>query len=195
VPRPASRARTTAVETRDAPDRATVAVGVGAAPTAAADRRRPGGPGAAGCSRPAPARSTVGLLRMAWLRGRPAKGLLTEPDGVFQVEAAHIRTPGQVQIQLAGAGPPQPQHLRWPRLGGDPLDLDAQDGPVHDRPCFAAAVTGMAPLLGMQPGLSRHGHGAVLVVLTSQGGGRGRPAVRVGAVEPGPMAARPATLG
>jgi hypothetical protein len=44
----------------------------------------------------------------------------------------------------------------------------------------------------MQPSPRFDGDGAVLVVLTGQGGGRDRPGGRVGAVELGPVAARPA---
>jgi site-specific DNA recombinase len=92
----------------------------------------------------------------------------------FQVEPADVGPPGKVQVQLAarGAGPPQPQHLGWAGAGGDALDLDAQDGPAHDRPGPAAAVGGVALLLGMQPAPGVHGHGAVLVVLGHLGRGR-----------------------
>jgi hypothetical protein len=72
--------------------------------------------------------------------------------------------------------------------------LDAQDGAAHDRPRPTGAVAGMALLLGMQPGPRLHGDGAVLVVLADQGGGRGGPAGRVGAVELGTVAAGPADL-
>jgi site-specific DNA recombinase len=110
----------------------------------------------------------------------------------FQVEPAHVRMPGQVQVELAGSGPPQPQHLRRARARRDPLDLHADDGAAHDRSWPAAAVAGVALLLGMQPAPGLHGHGAVLVVLAGQGGGRGRPGSRIGAVELGAVAARPA---
>jgi site-specific DNA recombinase len=115
----------------------------------------------------------------------------------FQVEPADIRPPDKVQIELVAlwAGPPQPQHLGRPRLDGDPLDLDADDRAAHDRPRSTAAVARMALLLGMQPGPGVHRDGAVLIVLTDQGGGRGRPGGRVGAVELGPVATRPAALG
>jgi site-specific DNA recombinase len=112
----------------------------------------------------------------------------------FQVEPADVRPPRQIEVELAGGGPPQPQHLRRPRLGGDALDLHADDGAAHDRPRPTAAVAGVALLLGMQPTPGRHGHGAVLVVLADQGGGRGRPGGRVGAVELGAVAAWPARL-
>jgi hypothetical protein len=46
----------------------------------------------------------------------------------------------------------------------------------------------------MQPGPGVHGHGAVLVVVADQGGGRNRPGGGVGAVELGAVAARPAGL-
>jgi hypothetical protein len=50
----------------------------------------------------------------------------------------------------------------------------------------------MALLLGMQPCPAGDGDGAVLVVVAAKGGSRGRPGGRVGAVELGAMAARPA---
>src|SRR5215218_7130117 len=70
----------------------------------------------------------------------------------FQVEPAHIGPPGEIQVQVefAGAGPPQPQHLGRAGAGGDALDLDANDGAAHDRPRPSGAVAGMALLLGMQ---------------------------------------------
>jgi site-specific DNA recombinase len=110
----------------------------------------------------------------------------------FQVEPADIRPPGQIEITATRAGPPQPQHLWRTGFGRDAFDLDAQDGPAHDRPWPTGAVAGVALLLGMQPSPRLDGDGAVLVVLTGQGGGRDRPGGRVGAVELGPVAARPA---
>ena len=85
----------------------------------------------------------------------------------FQVEPADVRPPHQVEIQLQAlrAGPPQPQHLRRARAGGDALDLDTDDGAAHDRSGPTGAVAGMALLLGMQPRPRLHGHAAVLVVL------------------------------
>jgi len=127
--------------------------------------------------------------------GRPPEGLLTEPDGVLQVEPADVRPPRQVEVEVAGAGPPQPQHLGRARAGGDAFDLDADDRAAHDRSRPAGAVAGVALLLGMQPRPGLHGHGAVLVVLADQGGGRGRPGGRVGTVELGAVAARPTALG
>jgi site-specific DNA recombinase len=110
----------------------------------------------------------------------------------FQVEPAHVRPPGQVQVEGAGAGPPQPQHLRWAGAGGNPFDLHADDGATHDRPRPAAAVAGLTLLLGMQPRPACDGHGAVLIVAGVQRGGRGRPGGRVGEGELGAMAARSA---
>jgi hypothetical protein len=113
----------------------------------------------------------------------------------FQVEPADVRLPDKVQIELARTGPPQPQHLRRPRLGGDPLDLHADDGAAHDRAGPSAAVAGMALLLGMQPRPAGDSDGAVLIVVAVQGGGRSWPGGRVGAVELGAVAARPAASG
>jgi hypothetical protein len=110
----------------------------------------------------------------------------------FQVEPADIGPPGQVEITAARAGPPQPQHLGRACLSRDAFDLDAQDGPTHDRPWPAGAVAGVALLFGMQPCPRLDGDGAVLIVLTGRGGGRDRPGGRVGAVELGPVATRPA---
>jgi hypothetical protein len=53
-------------------------------------------------------------------------------------------------------------------------------------------MAGVALLGGMQPSPRLDTDGAVLVVLTGQGGGRDRPGGRVGAVELGPVATRPA---
>jgi site-specific DNA recombinase len=110
----------------------------------------------------------------------------------FQVEPADIGPPGEVQVEVAGAGPPQPQHLRRTGLGGDAFDRHADDRAAHDRPGSSGAVAGMALLLGMQPAPGVHGHAAVLIVAGVQRGGRGRPGSRVGAVELGAVAARPA---
>jgi site-specific DNA recombinase len=113
----------------------------------------------------------------------------------FQVEPADVGPPDQIKVEFVRAGPPQPQHLRRARAGRNPLDLDADDRAAHDRPRPAGAVAGVALLLGMQPRPRGDGHGAVLVVLADQGGGRGRPGGRVGEGELGAMAAWPAALG
>jgi hypothetical protein len=72
--------------------------------------------------------------------------------------------------------------------------LDADDGAAHDRPRPTAAVAGMALLLGVEPGPRGDGHGAVLVVVAGQRGGRGRPGGGVRAVELGAVAPWPAGL-
>src|SRR5215218_1899248 len=110
----------------------------------------------------------------------------------FQIEPADIGPPGQIKITAARAGPPQPQHLGRTCLGRDAFDLDTEDGAAHDRSGSSAAVAGVALLLGMQPRPRLHGHRAVLVIGGHQGGGRSRPGGRVGAVELGPVATRPA---
>ena len=108
----------------------------------------PRGPGAV-----ARTASTSQVHRSAWAmarpRGRPAQGLLGEPDcAVLQVEPADVRPPRQVEIQpKPRPGPPQPQRPSAARLGRDAFDLDAKDGAAHDRPS-AAAVAGVA-LFGM----------------------------------------------
>jgi site-specific DNA recombinase len=98
----------------------------------------------------------------------------------FEIEPADVGPPGQVEITAARAGPPQPQHLGRARLGRDAFNLDAEDGAAHDRPRPTAAVARVALLLGVQSRPGLHGHRAVLVILTGQGGGRGRPGGRVG---------------
>ena len=112
----------------------------------------------------------------------------------FDVEPANVGPPRQVKIAGARARPSQPQHLRRPGLRGDALDLHADGRAAHDRPGCAAAVIGVALLLGVQPSPGVDGHGAVLVVLSDQGGGRRRPGGRVGQVELGTVAARPTDL-
>jgi site-specific DNA recombinase len=69
----------------------------------------------------------------------------------FQVEPADIRPPDQIEVEWAGAGPPPPQHLGRSRAGGNPLDLDADDGAAHDRARSAAAVAGWRCCLGCSP--------------------------------------------
>ena len=147
--------RTRSRGTHGRPALVTAAVGVGAVPfprqpLVAGDGAGQAQLGVGGQHQPGPA---VGLFGMTRPRGRPTERLLGKPDGVLQVEPANVRAPGQVQIQLYAlrAGPPQPQHLRRARLGGDALDLDAQDGAAHDRAWPAAAVAGVALLLGVQP--------------------------------------------
>jgi site-specific DNA recombinase len=66
----------------------------------------------------------------------------------FQVEPPDVGPPGQIQVEFVRAGPPQPQHLRRARAGGDPLDLDADDRAAHDRSRPAGAVARVALLLG-----------------------------------------------
>src|SRR4029450_5300985 len=133
----------------------------------------PRGRGAAGCSRPAPARSSGRPARDAADVGGPTPGSAWRTGRWALVEPADVRPPGKVQVQWTGPGPPQPQHLGRTRLGGDAFDLDPDDGAAHDRPGPAGAVAGMALLFGMQPTPGGHGHGAGLVVLADQGGGRG----------------------
>jgi site-specific DNA recombinase len=110
----------------------------------------------------------------------------------FQVEPADVGPPGPVQVGLAGTGPPQPQHLGRAGLDGEALDLHADDGAAHDRPGCAGALARMVVLLGVQPGPAGDGHGAVLVILANQAGGRGGPGGRVGELELGAVPARPA---
>jgi hypothetical protein len=110
----------------------------------------------------------------------------------FQVEPANIGPPRQIEI--ATAGPAHHSHNTFggrARLGGHALDRHAQDGAAHDRPRPAAAVAGMALLLGMQPAPGRHGHRAVLVIGGGVAGGRGEPGGRVGEGELGAVTARP----
>jgi site-specific DNA recombinase len=115
----------------------------------------------------------------------------------FQVEPAHIarQARSRSKVEFAGAGPPQPQHLRRADAGGDALDLDANDGVAHDRPRPSGAWPGSRCCLGCSPLPGGHGYAAVLVVGGRKDGGWGRPGGRDGAVELGAVAARPAALG
>jgi site-specific DNA recombinase len=95
----------------------------------------------------------------------------------FQVDPADVGPPGQVEVGLAGPGPPQPQHLRRPRARGDPLDLHPEQarvlqpspGATHDRGRVDARPPAAPDQLGMQPRPGRDGHGAVLVVTGRRG--------------------------
>ena len=70
----------------------------------------------------------------------------------FQVEPADIaRAPGQVQVEPAGAGPPQPQHLRRAGRAGTRWTWTRRMVPRTIGRGPRAAVAGVALLLGMQP--------------------------------------------
>jgi hypothetical protein len=75
---------------------------VGAVPTAAAGRRRWRGPAAAGCRRPAPARSSGRPVRVLEGAGWSSRGSVGRADGVLQVEPADVRPPEKVQVRWAG---------------------------------------------------------------------------------------------
>jgi hypothetical protein len=171
--RSVSPAAAEVAETRSRPAPVTAASAAGPLPRQPCIRHDHAGQaqlGVAGQHQPSPAVALPGMPR---LRRRPTERLLTESNGVLQIEPADVRPPRQVEIQLQvlGSGPPQPQHLRRARAGGDALDLHAQDGAPHDRPRPAGAVAGVALLLGMQPCPGGHGDGAVLVVARDKGGG------------------------
>ena len=78
-------------------------------------------------------RPVVGLSGCAQRRGGPAEGVLGEPEGVFDVEAAQVGAPAQIEVGSAGSGPPQPQRLfgSGGRFG-QVLDVDTDDGAVQD---------------------------------------------------------------
>src|SRR5215218_4213261 len=90
-------------------------------------------------------------------------------------------TPAPLQLGQA------PSELALNSAGFTPLAFANALRIGSSSPVYVAGL-----LLGMQPRPGRHGHGAVLLVLAREGGGRGRPGGRVGAVELGPVAARPA---
>jgi site-specific DNA recombinase len=94
----------------------------------------------------------------------------------FDVEAAKICPPQQAKIGRAGAGAPQPQHVRravGAGGGGGVLDLDPQQRAAHDRPAAGAALLGVDPLPG------HDGDRAVAVGGLGVGGGRRGPGALV----------------
>jgi hypothetical protein len=125
--------------------------------------------GVGGQHQPGPA---VGLLGMPGPRGGPAQGLLTEPDGVLQVEAAHVGAPQHREVRGVRPVPPQPQHLRRSGVGGHTLHLQADQRAAHDRSRPLSSTGGVQLLLRMQPGPGLHLHATVLVIVLNVGGSR-----------------------
>ena len=66
----------------------------------------------------------VGLLGVTDPGRRPVEHLFAEAERVFQVEAAHVGAPDQVQVGRPGPAPAQPELLRGAGLGWQALDLD-----------------------------------------------------------------------
>src|SRR5215217_4266772 len=122
---------------------------------------------------------------MAGPWGGPPQGLLTEPDGVFQVEPADVRPPGKVK-----SGGPGPAHHSHSSLGGR---VRAGTRWTWTRRMVPGTIgrgprlpwPGWRCCLGCSPAHAGNGHPAVLVVLTDQGGRWGGPGGRVGVVELG----------
>jgi hypothetical protein len=123
-----------ASETRGGPAAATAGRAAVVAPRATADQWRRRGPGATGCRRRPRARSNGRACSGERTRGvvqpsGPAQGLLDKPQGVLQVDPADVDPPvgppQQLQIETAGAVPPQPQHLGWAGAGRPTSDLEA----------------------------------------------------------------------
>ena len=194
--RPGSRARTTAAETPGAPGRATVEARVEAAPTAVgrrwSDARARRGCAVAGSG---PARSSGRPGRDGAAVGSPSRGSAyrTERCASGRTGGCRPARPGPGRAQQPW-GRPAAAHSAWAGAcgRGSRSTWTRRTVDAHDRSGSSAAVAGVALLLGMQPSPRLDGHGAVLVVLTDQRGGRGGPGGRVGEVELGAVATRPA---
>ena len=63
----------------------------------------------------------------------PAEGLLEQPEGVFEVEAAQERLPAAVDVGRGGVGigSPQPHRFRV-AVAGQVLDLQPDQGALDD---------------------------------------------------------------
>jgi hypothetical protein len=59
---------------------------------------------------------------------------------MFQVEAAHVGPPQQVEVRRSRPGPPEPEAVRLVPAGRCATDLDEDDGAAHDRPRLARAA-------------------------------------------------------
>ena len=63
---------------------------------------------------------------------------------MFDIEAAEVGAPAQVEVGGVGTGPPQPECFLGSAGGfGEVFDLDADDGPGHDWWCVV--IGPMAP--------------------------------------------------
>jgi hypothetical protein len=88
------------------------------------------------------ARPRVVQPRVCWRSGRCVPG---------RTCGHRPATQGRDPAASPRARPPQPPHLGRARLGGDAFDLDADQGAAPARPGTAAAVAGVALLLGCGP--------------------------------------------
>jgi hypothetical protein len=110
-------------------------------------------------------RPAIGLLGVAHPWRRPTETLLTEAQGVLQIEASPRGPPPDVEVQRPiRTMPPGPQLLRLARLAWQAAHLDEDTRPAHDGAPLTRAATRVGVMLGMQPRPGAHTHGAVLLV-------------------------------
>ena len=106
-------------------------------------------------------------MRVAELRGGPAEGLLEQPEGVFEVEAAEVGLPQSVHMRRCRArvaeraGRPQPHRFRV-MVAGEPLHGETDQRPFQDGQ-VADVVQPRGPVgqPGMQPVPADRDSGAV----------------------------------
>lgn len=76
----------------------------------------------------------IGAVGVTDFRGRPAEGLLPQPEGVLQVESAEEGLPPAVHVHGCGGigrAAPQPDRFRV-AVAGQALDLEANQRTVQD---------------------------------------------------------------
>jgi hypothetical protein len=167
---PASRGRTAGAEPHAAPGRVTVAAGVGVVPMAAAGRQRSGGPGAAGCGRPGPARSSGRPAQGGGAVGSSSRGSAWRSGRCVPGRTGGHR-PATSGPGRAGRGRPTTAIAPWVGACGRGSAGPGRGGWCRARSVAAAGCRGRVALLGgMQPAPGLDGDRAVLVVLTGQGG-------------------------
>jgi hypothetical protein len=166
----------------------------GVAPTVAAGHRPPGGPGAAGCRRPTPARSSGRPARDDGAAGWPSRGSAWRSGWCAPGRSGARRRATASRDPGCRTLPPQPQHLGWAGVGRHALDLDADQGAAHDRARLLGSSGGVQLLLGMQPGPGLYVHATILVVVFDVPAARRRPGAWVAGVVLGAMTAWPAAL-
>src|ERR1019366_2459739 len=142
--------------------------------------------GVGGEDEPGPA---VGLFGVAQRWGGPAQGVLEEPEGVLDVEAAQVSPPTDVEVEGGSRGP-EPQRLLGPAGGfGQGLDVDPDHGAGHDRQFVVVVPVSAVAEFGVQTVPGADLDGAVADI----GGGRldvgGGPGVGVSEAEPVAVAA------
>ena len=110
----------------------------------------------------------------------------------FQIEAANVGPPEEVQVRCARPVAPQPEDLGLVGPPGQAADLHTHQRAAHDRSGPAGPAGRMGLLFRMQAGPGLDADPPVLLVLRGVLRGRGRPGARGLAVELRAMSARPA---